>query len=464
MDGVLIHSAEAHRRAFHTVFKPLGINDFEYCDYAGWRTAEVVRDVLERRGIPSPTAVVEQAAIEKSRLAREMLNADYPMDTDSAGVIGHLGANYRLALATSGSRGSLDAFFRHSGTNTFFQSVLCGDNVVHAKPHPEIYSNSIQQLGLDPGECLVVEDAVAGVKAARAAGASVVGVSGTVAREKLLDAGADCVIQRLGELPGLLTSGGRQVDQSQWTAIIPAAGKGSRLGFHRSKILFPVAERMILEWMLDFLAPCYAYLVFVLSPEGHEDVAGELNRLIPGRFEIVIQHAPTGMGDAVELALPHVKTPHVTVVWGDQVTLQRSSVEACQKLHEGPLRPDLTCPTVWRANPYIHFERDEAGSLNGLRQAREGDQMPARGESDTGFFCFETPRLVELLRSVRCSSHSSGTRTGEFNMLPVIPLAARQGLVLTPHLMSLEETQGINSTEDAVAVAEFLRRSHGSGN
>jgi bifunctional N-acetylglucosamine-1-phosphate-uridyltransferase/glucosamine-1-phosphate-acetyltransferase GlmU-like protein len=215
--------------------------------------------------------------------------------------------------------------------------------------------------------------------------------------------------------------------------------------------------------MLDFLEPCYGHLVFVLSPEGHEDVTGELNKLIPGRFEVVIQHTPTGMGDAVALALPHVKTPHVTVVWGDQVTLQRSSVEACQKLHEGPLRPDLTCPTVWRANPYIPFDRDQAGNINGLRQAREGDHMPPQGESDTGFFCFETTRLADLLGSARSSAHGSGTRTGEFNLLPVIPVAARQGVVLTPHLMSMEETQGINSGEDAVAVADFLRRSHGGG-
>ena len=213
--------------------------------------------------------------------------------------------------------------------------------------------------------------------------------------------------------------------------------------------------------MLDFLEPCYGHLVFVLSPDGQADVVEELNKRIPGRFTVVIQEIPSGMGDAVELALPQVQTPHVTVVWGDQVSLQRTSVEGCQRLHQGPLHPDLTCPTVWRVNPYIHFERDEAGTLTGLRQAREGDAMPERGESDTGFFCFKTDRLQQLLHQMRTSRTSMGNRTGEFNLLPIIPVAAQQGTVLTPRFMRLEETQGINSSEDAGAVAEFLRRAHG---
>ena len=137
-------------------------------------------------------------------------------------------------------------------------------------------------------------------------------------------------------------------------------------------------------------------------------------------------------------------------------------MEDCLKLHQGVLQPDLTCPTVLRQNPYIHFERDAAGTIRGLLQAREGDQMPAQGESDTGFFCFKTSRLAELLRQNRSSPHSAGNKTGEFNLLPVIPVAAQQGVVLTPRLMRLEETQGINSSQDCQVVEEFLRRTHGS--
>src|SRR4051794_26031815 len=113
MDGVLIHSAEAHGQAFHTVFESLGIDDFEYSSYAGWRTPEVIRDVLKRRGLAHPSSIVEDASRNKTRLARQMLDAEYPMDTNAGRVIGHLAAEYRLGLATSGSRGSVDSFLSH---------------------------------------------------------------------------------------------------------------------------------------------------------------------------------------------------------------------------------------------------------------------------------------------------------------------------------------------------------------
>ncbi len=251
------------------------------------------------------------------------------------------------------------------------------------------------------------------------------------------------------------------VNPSRWTAVIPAAGRGSRLGSDRPKILYPVAGRLLIEWLLDFLEPNCSRFVFVLSPGGIAEVSPELDRLIPGRYKIVVQEVPRGMGDAVELALPGVATPNVVIVWGDQVALRRSSVEACLRLHEGPLDPAVTCPTVFRRDPYIHFDRDPEGRISGLRQAREGDQMPKQGESDTGFFCFDTRTLRQLLGGIRREARQEGRSTKEINFLPVIPFAAQRGLeVLTPAMMTLEETVGINCAADAAAVEGFLRNSH----
>jgi bifunctional UDP-N-acetylglucosamine pyrophosphorylase / glucosamine-1-phosphate N-acetyltransferase len=251
------------------------------------------------------------------------------------------------------------------------------------------------------------------------------------------------------------------VNPARWTAVIPAAGRGSRLGSDRPKILYPVAGRLLIEWLLDFLEPSCSRFVFVLSPGGVAEVRPELDRLIPGHYKIVVQEVSRGMGDAVELALPAVATPNVAIVWGDQVALRRSSVDACLRLHDGPLDPAVTCPTVFRRHPYIHFDRDSAGRINGLRQAREGDPMPEEGESDTGFFCFDTQTLRQLLGEIRREPGQEGCSTKEYNFLPVIPFAAQRGLeVLSPALMTLEETVGINCAADAAAVEAFLRNSH----
>jgi bifunctional UDP-N-acetylglucosamine pyrophosphorylase / glucosamine-1-phosphate N-acetyltransferase len=242
-----------------------------------------------------------------------------------------------------------------------------------------------------------------------------------------------------------------------WTAVVPAAGRGSRLGFDRPKILFPVAGRPVLAWLLDALLPVARSVVFVLSPAGRPVVEPELERWLPGRYQVVVQQEPTGMGDAVELARGAVSTPYLVVVWGDQVALRPESVAACARIHAGPFVPEITVPTRWRSAPYIHFVRDPAGRITSVLQAREGDPMPAEGEGDAGLFCFTTDALGRLLDRLRASPARSGRRTGEFNLLPVIPLAER---VLTPRLLSLEETIGINTPAEAARLEEILRGRH----
>jgi bifunctional N-acetylglucosamine-1-phosphate-uridyltransferase/glucosamine-1-phosphate-acetyltransferase GlmU-like protein len=247
-----------------------------------------------------------------------------------------------------------------------------------------------------------------------------------------------------------------RVQSADWTVIIPAAGKGTRLGHDRPKVLYPVGGKSILDWLLERFEPLTLETVLVVSPGGRAILEEELERR--GKpVRLAVQEEPVGMGDAVEVGLREVRTPRVAVVWGDQVALRKVTVEAVMRLHEGKLEPVATFPLVERDEPYIHFERNEEGRITGLRQRRENDEMPARGDSDTGFFCFQTEALRELLEEERRMG-GRGAGTGEFNFLPVlVRAAARYPLVLTPQIMTMEETVGINTPAEAAQVAEFLR-------
>jgi len=250
------------------------------------------------------------------------------------------------------------------------------------------------------------------------------------------------------------------VDPALWSAIVPAAGRGSRLGFNRPKILYPVAGRMILEWLLDLLLPCCRTIVFVLSPEGSLEVAPELERLAPGRYKIAVQEQPIGMGDAVEVGAEQVTTRHAIAVWGDQVALRPLTIEAILRVHQGPLEPAATMPTLTVHSPYIHFPRDQAGKIVAVSQAREGDAIPDEGESDAGVFCFRSSDLTALLAELHTSPSAIGRHTREFNFLPIIPLAAQTGrTVLTPRVLRPEETIGVNNAADAQKLEDFLRSS-----
>jgi HAD superfamily hydrolase (TIGR01509 family) len=205
LDGVLIDSATCHSLAFEAVFRPLGIRDFDYRRYAGWKTANVVEDVLRKAGLePAPQRIAELAA-EKSRLAREKLLETNPVAPDTIPVLERLSREYRLGLASSGSRASIALFLASNACAYLFQSVLCGDDVKNAKPHPEIYQRTFGALGIDPADALVIEDAVAGIQSARAAGAgAVIGMEGTCPASQLTGAGASEVIRGVSDLPELL--------------------------------------------------------------------------------------------------------------------------------------------------------------------------------------------------------------------------------------------------------------------
>ncbi|HOE66370.1 MAG TPA: HAD-IA family hydrolase [Candidatus Hydrogenedentes bacterium] len=79
-----------------------------------------------------------------------------------------------------------------------FTKIISGDMVTHKKPHPEIYLRAATELGIEPACCAVIEDAIEGVKAAKAAGMPCLAVTNTFPREQLFE--ADLVVNSLADV------------------------------------------------------------------------------------------------------------------------------------------------------------------------------------------------------------------------------------------------------------------------
>jgi bifunctional N-acetylglucosamine-1-phosphate-uridyltransferase/glucosamine-1-phosphate-acetyltransferase GlmU-like protein len=240
------------------------------------------------------------------------------------------------------------------------------------------------------------------------------------------------------------------VNPALWTALIPAAGRGTRLGFDKPKILFPVSGATILERLGGLLSPLCDQFVLVLSPDGAPVVKPEMERLLPQRSRVAIQPSPRGMGDAVARGLSEVRTANVLIVWGDQFALKSSSLEFCMRLLEGAAQPAAVCPTLLRTQPYIHFERDSGGAIVRVLQQREGDSLPSEGESDSGVFFFRTAALRSCLAELLAGERAIGRLTGEQNFLPIFPLIdTGPDQLITARIMSTAESVGVNSRADA---------------
>ena len=256
----------------------------------------------------------------------------------------------------------------------------------------------------------------------------------------------------------------KNVAPSQWTAVVPAAGKGSRLGHHLPKILYPLLGRPILEWLVDALRATADTFVFILSPDGQTHVEPYLKKTLGERCRVAIQQEPTGMGDAVLLAEEHVSTPYTLVVWGDQVLLNSTTVTACAAVHQSRPAAALTLPAIVKRDPYINFVRNAKEQIVGVQQARENEIDAACGENDCGLFLFSTAALFSILSAARHDPQSVGTSTSEFNLLQTLPLfETGPGSVATVRIADETECQGVNTPEEAqIAERELQKRRENS--
>jgi HAD superfamily hydrolase (TIGR01509 family) len=89
-------------------------------------------------------------------------------------AVRRIAAEWPVAVASSAHRAVIDAALRATGLEALFEVVVSSDEVGRGKPEPDVYLEAARRLGVAPERCLVVEDSMNGVRAARSAGMTVV--------------------------------------------------------------------------------------------------------------------------------------------------------------------------------------------------------------------------------------------------------------------------------------------------
>jgi mannitol-1-/sugar-/sorbitol-6-phosphatase len=169
LDGVLVDSGHSIERTWRAWAQERGI-DFALLDgrFHGVPTVAVIQEVAPHLDIAAEAAALEQIEIGN------------PGATALPGAAALLGGATGLpvAIVTSCSDPLADARLRDARLPTP-PVLITADRVRRGKPDPEGYRAAAAALGLDPADCLVLEDAPAGIAAGRAAGATVVGITTT---------------------------------------------------------------------------------------------------------------------------------------------------------------------------------------------------------------------------------------------------------------------------------------------
>jgi sugar-phosphatase len=189
LDGVLVDSTGSVDRQWRLWARERGIAEEKVIAIAhGVRAVEVIRSVA-----PHLNAEAEVRALEK----REAADRDGVAVMPGAVDLVHRIPEGLWCVVTSGSRYLATGRLRLAGIPVP-QVMVTADDVVNGKPHPEPYLKGAELLKVDPKECLVIEDAPAGIVSAHAAGMKVLALTSTYAASAL--SSADAVIVKLDQI------------------------------------------------------------------------------------------------------------------------------------------------------------------------------------------------------------------------------------------------------------------------
>ena len=181
LDGVICSTDEYHYLAWKALADIMGIEDFTREDNKLQRGISRMEslEVLLKKSSTSYTDEQKIALAEtKNDIYKNMLEkmSEKDLDKEVLSTLKEL-RKRGLKLAIGSSSKNTPFILEKLGLGNFFDAVADGNCVTHSKPHPEVFLKAAELLGLEPCECLVVEDAHSGVDAGVAGGFEVAGIS-----------------------------------------------------------------------------------------------------------------------------------------------------------------------------------------------------------------------------------------------------------------------------------------------
>ncbi len=200
MDGVLVDSEEYIAKAAVEMFRREGVEvkEEDFIPFVGSGEDRYLGGVAEKY---NHTIDINEAKEKTYNIYGEMVEGNLsPLSGVVAFIDKAKSKGLKLAVATSADRIKMDINLKNIGiSGDTFDATVNGLEVELKKPFPDIFKLAAKKIGLKPEECLVVEDAVSGVEAAKSAGAKCLGLITSFTGEEL--AQADWISNTLADAP-----------------------------------------------------------------------------------------------------------------------------------------------------------------------------------------------------------------------------------------------------------------------
>jgi beta-phosphoglucomutase len=207
-NGVLVDDEHVHFELFREALAHLGVplDQAAYLErYLGFDDRGAFTAALIDTGREAPVSLVDELVARKAARYAEVAAAGLRVFPGAAETLRALSDVYAVAICSGALRSEIEGALRWLGVYHCVQAITSAEDTTRCKPDPEGYLITLDRLrdgrpDLVAEECLVIEDSMAGIEAARRAGMVVVGITHTYGREDLEAAGPRTVVDRLGTI------------------------------------------------------------------------------------------------------------------------------------------------------------------------------------------------------------------------------------------------------------------------
>ena len=174
MDGVLVEAKDWHYEAFNKALDVFGIpisRSEHLSQYDGLPTKTKLKMLSEKKGLPAELhnflndlkqAYTKDVIITQ---CRPVFNVEYALARLHS-------EGYKIAVCSNSIRATIEMMMEKSALLPYIDRIISNQDVSKGKPDPEMYLKAMQAFGLQPEECLILEDSEYGIRAARASGAN----------------------------------------------------------------------------------------------------------------------------------------------------------------------------------------------------------------------------------------------------------------------------------------------------
>lgn len=214
MDGTITLTETLHHRALADVFDDYGINyrlERHLADFAGSGSAYTFETIFKEKGIEVSPENIEKCVAKKRMLYKKIVQKmQVPLVAGVKEFVEHtekLGLK-RIIATGNGDLDVVRSLLKSGGLLEYFPEILSIKEVARGKPFPDVFVEALNRLGLMADECVVLEDSVNGILAARDAGIRSIAFETSAGRKDLLQAGASVVLRDYFELTDKILSPG----------------------------------------------------------------------------------------------------------------------------------------------------------------------------------------------------------------------------------------------------------------